>query len=137
MKILFISRSYPPVTGGIENQNAALAEWLPRHAEVTTVANRLGKKFLPFFLPYALLRCVASVDWVVLAGVIPASNPVRAFGPEAAEWEASWVWLCLVHGGGWGSILSRNSLRGHFPSHSCLVHDLWMSGVVDRSIRND
>ena len=61
MKILFISRSYPPVTGGIENQNAALAEWLPRHAEVTTVANRLGKKFLPFFLPYALLRVLCTM----------------------------------------------------------------------------
>ena len=58
MTILFISRAYPPVTGGIENQNAALAEWLPKHAETTTVANRLGRRFLPFFMPYALLRAL-------------------------------------------------------------------------------
>lgn len=53
MRILFISRAYPPILGGIENQNAALAGWLPRHAQVTTIANRRGKKFLPVFLPYA------------------------------------------------------------------------------------
>jgi phosphatidylinositol alpha-1,6-mannosyltransferase len=55
MRILFISRAYPPILGGIENQNAALAKWLPKHAEVTTIANRRGKKFLPVFLPYATI----------------------------------------------------------------------------------
>lgn len=55
MKILFISRAYPPILGGIENQNAALAKWLPKHAEVTTIANKRGKKFLPLFLPYATI----------------------------------------------------------------------------------
>jgi glycosyltransferase involved in cell wall biosynthesis len=55
MKILFISRAYPPILGGIENQNAALARWLPKHAEVTTIANKRGKKFLSVFLPYATL----------------------------------------------------------------------------------
>lgn len=55
MKILFISRAYPPVTGGIENQNHALSVWLPKYAETTTIANHYGKKFLPFFLPYAIV----------------------------------------------------------------------------------
>ncbi len=58
MKILFISRAYPPVTGGIENQNYELSMWLPKHAETKTLANRRGKKFLPFFLPYAALRAL-------------------------------------------------------------------------------
>lgn len=49
MKILFISRAFPPITGGIENQNAALAEWLPKHASVRTLANHGGKAMLPFF----------------------------------------------------------------------------------------
>lgn len=49
MKILFISRAFPPITGGIENQNAALAEWLPKHATVRTLANHGGKAMLPFF----------------------------------------------------------------------------------------
>ncbi len=56
MKILFISRAYPPVTGGIENQNYELSVWLKRFAITDTLANRYGKKALPFFLPYVTLR---------------------------------------------------------------------------------
>jgi phosphatidylinositol alpha-1,6-mannosyltransferase len=56
IKILFISRAYPPITGGIENQNHELSIWLPKITETRTIANTRGKKFLPFFLPYALLK---------------------------------------------------------------------------------
>ncbi|MFZ3031948.1 MAG: glycosyltransferase family 4 protein [Candidatus Moraniibacteriota bacterium] len=56
MKILFISRAFPPITGGIENQNAALAEWLPKHATVRTLANHGGKAALPWFLPWVLIK---------------------------------------------------------------------------------
>ena len=56
MKILFISRAYPPVTGGIENQNYALSVWLGRFASITTIANHHGKKMLLLFIPYATLR---------------------------------------------------------------------------------
>lgn len=55
MKILFISRAFPPVVGGIENHNYALSQWLPRHIETKTFANRFGKKFLPLFLPFAAI----------------------------------------------------------------------------------
>lgn len=58
MKILFISRAYPPVTGGIENQNYALSVWLKRFAPVTTIANHHGKKALVLFLPYIALRAL-------------------------------------------------------------------------------
>lgn len=56
MKILFISRAYPPVTGGIENQNYALSVWLKKFAETDTIANHYGKKALPLFFPYATVR---------------------------------------------------------------------------------
>lgn len=56
MKILFISRAFPPIVGGIENQNYELSRWLSRLAEVKTIANKKGKQFLPMFFPYALLR---------------------------------------------------------------------------------
>lgn len=55
MKVLFIARAYPPVTGGIENHNWALSQWLPQTLEVRTLANRHGKRALPWFLPWALL----------------------------------------------------------------------------------
>ncbi len=58
MRILFISRAYPPIVGGIENQNYELSRWLPKHAEVRTIANRHGKRFLPFFLPYATIKAL-------------------------------------------------------------------------------
>jgi glycosyltransferase involved in cell wall biosynthesis len=56
MKILFVSRAYPPITGGIENQNYGIAKSLSLLTDVTIVANPYGKKFLPVFLPYIALR---------------------------------------------------------------------------------
>lgn len=50
LRILFISRAYPPVVGGIENQNYELSQWLPKITPTDTIANTKGKKFLPFFL---------------------------------------------------------------------------------------
>ena len=55
MKVLFISRAYPPVTGGIENHNWALSQWLPGEVAVRTLANRRGKRALPWFLPWAII----------------------------------------------------------------------------------
>jgi len=57
-KILFISRAYPPTVGGIENQNYELAKWLGEIADVKIIANARGRKFLPLFAPYALLRAL-------------------------------------------------------------------------------
>ncbi|KKQ51438.1 MAG: Glycosyl transferase, group 1 family [Parcubacteria group bacterium GW2011_GWD2_38_11] len=56
--IIFISRAYPPVIGGIENQNYELSLWLAKVANIKTIANTKGKKFLPFFLPIALFQAI-------------------------------------------------------------------------------
>jgi len=56
MKILFIAHGYPPTFGGIENQNYNLATGLKKLTPVTIIANGRGKRFLPFFLPYAFLK---------------------------------------------------------------------------------
>jgi len=58
MKILFISRAFPPIKGGIENQNYELSKWLSEVAEVKIIANRKGRKFLPIFAPYALVKII-------------------------------------------------------------------------------
>lgn len=60
MKLLFISRAYPPVMGGIENHNYELAKRFSKSAETALIVNTRGKKFLPFFLPYALLKTLLS-----------------------------------------------------------------------------
>ncbi len=54
-RILFLSRAYPPVTGGIENQNYEISRALARRVPCTVIANKHGKRALPLFLPYALI----------------------------------------------------------------------------------
>jgi len=61
MKVLFVARAYPPVTGGIENQNYALHAWLSRDNAVTLIRNPYGKKALPAFLPYATLKALIAL----------------------------------------------------------------------------
>ena len=96
LRVLFISRAYPPVVGGIENQNYALSVWLGKHASVATIANRFGKKFLPLFLPYALLRTLVSAhkyDAILLGdGVLSVIGwATKIFYPKKAV-------LSVVHG---------------------------------------
>ncbi|MCD6149976.1 glycosyltransferase family 4 protein [bacterium] len=57
-RILFISRAYPPILGGIENQNYEIAKALSEIAEVKIIANKKGRIFLPFFAPYALIKAL-------------------------------------------------------------------------------
>jgi phosphatidylinositol alpha-1,6-mannosyltransferase len=70
MKILFVSRAFPPTIGGIEKQNAELAQFLGNKASLTLIANTWGKSFLPAFLPYALIKMLflAKQHDVVLLG---------------------------------------------------------------------
>ena len=50
LRVLFISRAYPPVLGGIEDQNYNLGEALRKLTTTRIIANKKGKKNLPFFL---------------------------------------------------------------------------------------
>jgi glycosyltransferase involved in cell wall biosynthesis len=94
-KILFISRAYPPVVGGIENQNYELATWLSKIADVKKIINTKGKKFLPFFLPYAKLKALLlmrSFDVIILGdGVLaPIGYAVKVMNRKPA--------ICVLHG---------------------------------------
>lgn len=55
MRILFVSRAFAPV-GGMEKHNADLAQFLGAEQPLTVIANRRGKRFLPIFYPWAVLR---------------------------------------------------------------------------------
>jgi phosphatidylinositol alpha-1,6-mannosyltransferase len=96
IKILFISRAYPPIIGGIENQNWELGKWLGKIAEVTIIANKGGKKFLPFFLPYAALKSLflaRKYDAILLGdGVLGIlAYKLKFFYPKKPV-------VCVVHG---------------------------------------
>ena len=95
MNILFISRAYPPVIGGIEQQNFDIARALSRISNVSILANTRGKLFLPLFLPYVTLRALLSArkyDVVLLGdGVLGITGYVLQLftGKPVA---------CIIHG---------------------------------------
>ncbi|EKE25159.1 MAG: Glycosyl transferase, group 1 family [uncultured bacterium] len=55
-KIIMVSHTFPPTVGGVETQNYELSNWLGQLTPITLIANRRGRKFLPFFAPYSLLK---------------------------------------------------------------------------------
>lgn len=95
MNILFISRTYPPVVGGIEKQNYEIATALSKICHVDVIANTKGKWFLFLFLPYATLKALISVrkyDVVLLGdGVLGITGYLLklAAGKPVA---------CIIHG---------------------------------------
>lgn len=96
MKILFISRAYPPIVGGIENQNWELERWLGKIAEIKIIANKRGKKFLPFFLPFAAIKSLIiarKYDAILLGdgvlGII--AYKLKFFYPKKPI-------ICVIHG---------------------------------------
>ena len=95
-KILFISRAYPPVVGGIENQNYELGKWLGEIANLKLLANTKGKSFLPVFLPHAMFRvifCMQKYDVLLLGdGVLGIIGWIsKLFHPSKPV-------ICVVHG---------------------------------------
>ncbi len=95
MNILFISRAYPPITGGIEKQNYEIAQALAKICNIDVIANRQGKRFLPFFLPYAVLRSLAVIrkhDMVLLGdGVLGIAGFILKLLCRKPV-------ICIIHG---------------------------------------
>lgn len=95
MRILFISRAYPPTVGGIENQNRDLSLWLGKITTVKVVANRHGRKFLPFFGPYALLYALLHLrkfDAIVIG------DGVLSFIPWSVKLFSKKPVIAVIHG---------------------------------------
>lgn len=93
--IQFVSRAYPPVVGGIENQNKAIHENLSKHLSVHAFINKNGKKALPVFLPWTIIKLLFSNNQnIVLLGdgvltIIPWC--VKKIKPNHK-------YICIVHG---------------------------------------
>ncbi len=96
MNILFLSKSHPPTIGGIEKQNYELAQALGKITSLTVIANTRGKKFLPFFLPYALFKGLAQLknNDVILIGdgvLAPIAFIFSVFAPQK-------IYVSIIHG---------------------------------------
>ncbi|HHE45999.1 MAG TPA: hypothetical protein ENL05_01485 [Candidatus Moranbacteria bacterium] len=86
-KILFISHSYPPILGGVENQNYNLAKNLAEITPTKIIANGRGKIWLPIFIPVAFLRAffLMTVYDVCLVGngvLAPLAAVLKFFHPK-------------------------------------------------------
>ncbi len=95
MKILFISRAFPPVIGGIEKQNHEIARALQAISGIDIFTNRKGKSMLPLFLPWISLRALLSLHHydVVLLG----DGVLGALGAMLKLFTKKPV-VCIVHG---------------------------------------
>lgn len=93
--ILFISRAYPPVLGGIENQNKAIYENLSKYFSVHALINKYGKKALFIFLPWVIIKLLftKSQDVVLLGDGVLAIIPwcIKKIKPQSK-------YICIVHG---------------------------------------
>ncbi|MGH7204355.1 MAG: hypothetical protein ACREHC_07965, partial [Candidatus Levyibacteriota bacterium] len=56
--MLFITRKYPPMIGGLEQLSYALAKEFKRNTNTTLITWGKSQKYLPFFLPFAFLKTV-------------------------------------------------------------------------------
>lgn len=95
MKILFISHSYPPTVGGVESHNFELSKWLGDIAEITIIANKRGRKFLPFFAIYAFFKSLwlAPKNDVVLFG-----SGMLALNGWLLKLFSKKPIICVIHG---------------------------------------
>lgn len=96
MKILFISHTYPPILGGIESQNYNLAKTLGRMAKVKIIANRRGKSWLPFFIPFTFLKAfflMTRYDACLLG-----SGVLAPLGALLKFFHTKKKFFCVIHG---------------------------------------
>lgn len=56
MNLLFITRKYPPMVGGMEKMSFALAKEFQKNANTTLITWGKSQKYLPFFLISAFLK---------------------------------------------------------------------------------
>jgi len=95
MKILFISHSFPPVIGGVENQNFQLSEALKDSAQIRVIKNTRGKAWLPVFIPLTFLKAfflMSRYDVCLLgSGVLaPLGRVIKFFHPRKKM-------FCITH----------------------------------------
>ncbi|MBD3238097.1 MAG: glycosyltransferase [Candidatus Moranbacteria bacterium] len=98
VKVLFVSRTYPPVIGGMEKLSYQLIKNLSNKPEIkaTALVNTNGPKALFFFFPMALIRTVLAAkkfDIIHLSDAVlsPIGEMVKLFRPSVKV-------VCNIHG---------------------------------------
>jgi glycosyltransferase involved in cell wall biosynthesis len=98
IKILFISRTYPPTTGGMEKMSFNLINFFSKlkGVKVTAIVNHRGKAFLPFFIVGLIPKIISAgrkYDLIHLSDAVlaPLGDLIKMFSPKAKV-------VCTVHG---------------------------------------
>jgi glycosyltransferase involved in cell wall biosynthesis len=58
MKLLFITRKFPPSIGGMETLSAALANEFPKLVDTSVIAWGGSQIYLPFFVTFTFIKCL-------------------------------------------------------------------------------
>lgn len=58
MNLLYITRKYPPMVGGMEKLSYALATEFSKHVNTTLITWGKSQKYLPYFIPVAFLKAL-------------------------------------------------------------------------------
>jgi phosphatidylinositol alpha-1,6-mannosyltransferase len=95
MRILFLSRANPPVVGGIEKQNYEICKALSTQAELLSVVNTRGKKFL---LPFMFIAIFKSFRLRKNYDVILLGDGVLALVAFIIRYFSGVPIVCIVHG---------------------------------------
>jgi phosphatidyl-myo-inositol dimannoside synthase len=76
IRVLFISRKHPPSIGGMQRLSYHLIEEMRHRVQASAVTWGGSQKFLPLFLPYALVRSL----WEARRGIdlVSAGDPIVA-----------------------------------------------------------
>jgi hypothetical protein len=56
MNLLYITRKYPPMIGGLEKLSYALAKEFSKNTPTTLITWGKSQKYLPYFIPLAFLK---------------------------------------------------------------------------------
>jgi len=76
--ILFITRTYPPIIGGLEMLSYNLTTTVSKKNPSIIIKNLYGKKTLPFFIPWALLKAILILFFKKEIRVVHLSDGVLA-----------------------------------------------------------
>ena len=58
MNLLYITRKYPPMVGGLEKLSFALAKEFSKNVRTTLITWGKSQKYLPYFIPFAFVKAV-------------------------------------------------------------------------------
>ena len=96
IRVLFVSRKHPPSIGGMQRLSYHLVEEMRHRVEAIPLTWGGSQKFLPFFLPYALVRSL----WEARRGIdlVSAGDPIVAVVGWIVKSIAGIPVVAVVHG---------------------------------------